>query len=100
MASLRITTEERPSEITLKLEGNISGAQVGEFQKTWSLLSHTLGRKKLQIDLCDVTQMNAAAREILAEIYRRTGAKFLADTPLTKYFAEEAQRGTRKSEEV
>ena len=32
-------------------------------------------------------------RNLLAEIHAKTGAEFLADTPLTKYFAEEAQQG-------
>jgi hypothetical protein len=39
--------------------------------------------------------MDAAGRHLLAEIHAKTGADFLADTPMTKYFAEEAMRGIR-----
>lgn len=35
--------------------------------------------------------MDGRGRRILAEIHRKTGADFLADTPMTKYFAEEAR---------
>jgi hypothetical protein len=34
-------------------------------------------------------------RRLLAEIHAKTGAEFLADTPMTKYFAEEAMQGIR-----
>jgi hypothetical protein len=36
--------------------------------------------------------MSADGRRILAEIHKQTGADFIADTPLTKYFAREARR--------
>ena len=39
--------------------------------------------------------MDAAGRHLLAEIHDKTGADFLADTPMTKYFAEEAMQGIR-----
>jgi hypothetical protein len=35
--------------------------------------------------------MNADARQVLAEIYRQTKADILADTPITTYYAEQAQ---------
>jgi hypothetical protein len=33
--------------------------------------------------------MYADGRRVLTEIYKKTGADFLADTPMTEYFAEE-----------
>jgi hypothetical protein len=35
--------------------------------------------------------MDRDARRILADIHRDTGAQFVANSPMTKYFAEEAQ---------
>lgn len=66
------------------------------------MLATSLGSRKLWVDLRGVTQMNVEAREVLAEIHQKTGAKMLADTPMTKYFAEEARRpkGSRTSEEA
>lgn len=43
--------------------------------------------------------MDVAARRILAGIYKTVGAEFVADTPMTKYFAAEAQRQDPKSAE-
>jgi len=43
--------------------------------------------------------MNADARQVLAEIHKRTGADLLADTPMTKYFAEEARRNGQNIKE-
>jgi hypothetical protein len=43
--------------------------------------------------------VNADGRRVLAEIYRQTGADFIADTPLTKYFAREARRSRGNARE-
>jgi hypothetical protein len=58
-------------------------------------LAPSLGPRKLSVDLRGITFMDAAGRHVLAEIHDGTGAEFLADTPMTKYFAEEAMRGIR-----
>jgi len=66
---------------------------VDELSRTWQNLAPSLGSRKLSIDLRGVTFMDLAGRHLLAEIHAKTGAEFLADTPMTKYFAEEAMRG-------
>lgn len=57
----------------------------------------SLGSKRLCVDLREVLQMDADGRRVLAEIYKKTGADLLANTPMTKYFAEEARREDLKS---
>jgi anti-anti-sigma regulatory factor len=64
---------------------------VKEFQEIWSSLAPSFRSKQVTIDLRGVTQMSADGRQILAEIYKQTNAKILADTPMTIYFAEEAK---------
>ncbi len=39
--------------------------------------------------------MDTSGRQLLAEIHAKTGADFIADRPLTKYYAEEAMQGIR-----
>lgn len=51
------------------------------------------------VDLRGVTYMDAHARQILAEMYRHTGAEFLANTPMTSYFVEEARGEAKKDNE-
>jgi hypothetical protein len=41
--------------------------------------------------------MDRDAKALLAQIYKATGVEFLANTPLTKHFAEEARRTKEKS---
>jgi hypothetical protein len=47
------------------------------------------------VDLRGVMYVDETGRKLLAEIHGRTGAEFVADTPLTKHFAEEARQGIR-----
>lgn len=92
---LKITVQEEAEAVTLKIEGVVVGPNVPELQRAWQELVPSLGSRKLLVDLCDVTFMDSAARSILADISRKLGAEFLADTPMTKYFAQEAKRAVR-----
>jgi len=99
--TMRITTDEGPETATLKLEGRVEGAGVTEFQCAWRSLLGSLGAKRLWVDLRGVTHMDEDAREVLSEIHKKTGARFLADTPLVKYFAAQARRAdSSKAQEV
>lgn len=89
--TLKITIDDRPATLTMKLEGRIVGPWTNALQQSWDSLKQS-GRKHLVVDLCGVTHVDKAGRQILADIHRQTGARFVADTPLTKYFAEEAVR--------
>jgi ABC-type transporter Mla MlaB component len=95
---LRITTHEEAKAVTLRLEGSVAGPVLAEFYRTWHALAASLGSRKLSVDLCGVTFVDEAGRRLLAEIHNTTAAQFLADTPFTKYFAEQASRGTSRSE--
>ena len=75
----------------MKIEGKIAGPNVSALDQAWQELAPSLGQKKLKVDLCGVTHADEVGRSLLAEIHDQTGAEFVADTPLTKYFAEEAQ---------
>jgi hypothetical protein len=81
----------------LKLEGQVTGPGTQEFERVWRSLEHSVDSKKLVVDLGGVIHMDADAQKLLAEIYRKTGAEFVADSPMTKYFAEEAQQATGKN---
>jgi anti-anti-sigma regulatory factor len=93
---LKITIHDEPDALRLKLEGKVTGGLVSEFDKTWRSLAPSLGSKKLVVDLCGVLYMDSEARRLLAEIHQKTGAHFLTDTPMTKYFADEARRSKKK----
>ena len=81
----------------MKLAGRIAGPWAAEFERTWRELEQSLNSRKLSLDLREVTYADEAGRKLLREIYGRTGAEMWGDSPLTKYFVEEAMRKSSKN---
>jgi hypothetical protein len=96
---LKITVYEDQMAHTIKLEGKIVGPWVEEFQRVWTLLGPSLGSKKLQIDLRGVAFTDDKGKQLLREIYQKTHARFLADSPLTQYFADDAMQARNQKQE-
>lgn len=99
---LRITVDEQAETRRLRLDGRVTGPWATEFERVWREISAALDSKKLLVDLRGVTHMDALGRRVLAEIHRQTAAEFLADSPMTAFYAEEARRtgaGSAKEEE-
>ena len=89
---LKITVHEDQRTHTIKLEGKIGGPWVEELERTWTALAPLLGSKRLQLDLRGVVFADDNGWKLLREIYRKTHAGFLTDSPLTKYFADKAMQ--------
>lgn len=96
---LRITVYEDQGTQTIKLEGKIGGPWVEELERMWTSLAPSLGSKRLQLDLRDVAFADDRGRELLRRIYRKTHAGFLTDSPLTKYFADDAMQPRKQKQE-
>ena len=90
---MRITIQAAEQSVTIKIEGRVAEHLVAELDRSWHELAPSLGSRILSVDLRGVTFMDRTGRDLLAEIHAKTGAAFLADTPMTKYFAEEAMQG-------
>jgi hypothetical protein len=89
-----VTIHERePERVTLQIEGKISEMHVPELHRAWQELAADLEQRMLCVDICGVTYVGDAGQKLLSEIHASAGAQFNADTPLTKYFAEQAQQG-------
>jgi hypothetical protein len=98
---LKITVQESEGAETIKLDGKIAGPWVEELSRTWHALAPSLGRKRLELDMRGVGYVDDKGRKLLREIYQRTNAYFLADSPLIRYFADEAMRqSSNDGEEV
>lgn len=89
---LRITICESPRVKTLQLEGKIAGPWAQELQKTWQSMNTSLGAKDLQVDLRGITFVDNSGRRVLREIYQKARATFLANSPLTQYYADDAMQ--------
>jgi hypothetical protein len=93
---LRITIHETAKGQTIQLEGKIAGPWVEVFNRTWHSLGPSLGSGELHLDLRGVAFVDTNGRKLLREIYQKTNACFLADSPLTQYFADDARRRSPK----
>jgi hypothetical protein len=78
----------------MKLEGRMVGPWVTECQRAWLALEPSLSPKKLSVDLCGVIFVDESGLELLREIYNATRADFVANSPLTRHFAELARGPT------
>jgi hypothetical protein len=79
----------------MTLEGRVSGPWVAECDKTYRSIASSLGSRKLRIDLRGVTNLDESGKRLLGEIHQKCGADFVADTPMTKYFAQQARAQAR-----
>ena len=93
---LRISIDERPDTVTIKLEGRISGPWTGEFARAWENLKPSLDGRRLLVDLSGLDFVDPGGAHLLEEIYQETFADFVADSPLAKYFAEQARRRSNR----
>lgn len=89
---LRVTVKEDPQTVVIKLEGKVAGLWVGEFDQAWRSLEYSWVSKKFSLDLRGVSSVDYEGRRLLRKIYEKTGTAFMTDSPLTKYFAEEAMQ--------
>ena len=78
--------------MTVKIEGRLAGAHVSELHRAWQELGAALGARRLVVDLRGLLHADEAGRSLLASMHATRRAEFLADTPLTKYFAEQARQ--------
>jgi anti-anti-sigma regulatory factor len=89
---LRITEQRRSGSTTLKLEGKLTGAWVGELERAWQSAGDPKG---IIIDLCNVSFVNTRGRDLLARMYRG-GADLVTSTPLMKQVVEEITNGPER----
>ena len=82
----------------MRLEGEVIGPWVEECRRTWDAIQADLGPKKLRLDLRGVTFMDDRGTALLRQIHRMSGAEVLANSPLTKYFADHIKRKIEKTE--
>ena len=76
---LKITVEQEPDSITLKLEGSLSGAWVSELEDAWRSAVFDGTGRAVCVDLAAVLGMDAAGRYLLLLIHERGGRMIGSD---------------------
>ena len=97
---LRITVEENPMAVLIKLEGRVTGPWAAELGRLWEEKAPVVAKKKLSLDLRGTTFADACGIRILRAIYSQTGAAILAGTPWTQYLASEIARENPQNEDM
>ena len=69
---------------------------VDEFARAWENLKPSLDGRRLLVDLSGLDFVDPGGAHLLEEIYQETFADFVADSPLAKYFAEQARRPSNR----
>ena len=73
---LRITINDAPDRLGLKLEGKLGGAWVSELEESWRAATASLGNRPLSVDLTGVDCVDAAGKYLLA-LMHKAGARFV-----------------------
>jgi ABC-type transporter Mla MlaB component len=74
---LRITVHETPQQITLKLEGSLTGSWVMELEDCWRAASSNPAGRLLCLDLTEVDSVDSAGTYLLALLHNR-GVRLIA----------------------
>ena len=96
---LKISIKDDSPTATLKIEGKLVGPWAMELGRTWHDLWASANQMPLRLDIRGVTFADEKGAHILREIVRETGAAVLSDSPLTKYFANQATGGVALEQE-
>jgi len=89
---LKISVNQRADLVIVKLEGKLAGLWVPELERVWCSLLTALKSTEISLDLRDLNFVDKDGRTLLRRIHAQSGATFVADTPLTRYYADEASR--------
>lgn len=76
----------------MKLEGKIVGPWVSECRQSWQGLQNSMGLKKLALDFRGISFVDSEGMALLREIYAACRPTIIADSPLTRHFAEQIVR--------
>jgi hypothetical protein len=92
----KISIADTPSRRTLLVEGTLTGPWIAEVGTTWRNASQDLGRRRLVIDLTNVTVISRDAEDAIFDLMRK-GANFSCGGVLMRYVLKELAR--KKPEE-
>jgi ABC-type transporter Mla MlaB component len=85
---LRITTNQTPRVITLRLEGRLEGPWVDVLAECWRDVAARVEKKRLGVDLNGVTFVDGAGKAQLAQMHVH-GAEFIAEDLMNKAIVAE-----------
>jgi len=87
----KISIADTPYRRTLLVEGTLIGPWIPELSTTWRNASQDLGKRKLVIDLTNVTVIGRAGEDAIFDLMQR-GANFSCGGVLIKHVLKQLAR--------
>jgi hypothetical protein len=87
----RISIADTPSRRTLIVEGTLVGPWVAELGRTWRNASQELDRRKLVIDLRNLTAISREGEDAIFELMKK-GVKFTCCGVLNRHVLKQLAR--------
>ena len=91
---LRITIDESPESVTLRLEGKLIGPWVEEVEQCWRRVFATVGARMVLVDLSAVDFVDRAGRSLLSRMHA-AGFRLEGSGPMTQYLVEQINQDSR-----
>jgi len=85
---MRITQQQDGETITLKIEGSLAGEWTNVMKRCWDEIKNDTRPLVIRIDLTEVTDIDVAGRELLAQMFA-SGAIAGAANVMTKAVVEQ-----------
>jgi len=87
---MRVTVNEGKNKMVVKIEGRLVEPWTSELESTWRSLR--LESKGLLLDISEMRFVDNSGKQILKDIVTATNCEIRANSPLTRYFADEIVR--------
>jgi hypothetical protein len=87
----RISIADTPSRRTLIVEGTLVGPWVAELGRTWRNAGQDIDRRKLVIDLRNLTDISREGEDAIFDLMKK-GAKFTCGGVLTRHVLKQLAR--------
>lgn len=89
---LKISVQDNSGSLHLKLEGKLAHPWTAELEAVWGQLVHSLEHRTLHLDLRGTTFVDPHGMHLLRTIVQAANPEILADSPLTRQYAEQARQ--------
>jgi anti-anti-sigma regulatory factor len=92
---LRITIDEGPGSVTLRLEGKLIGPWVEEVEQCWRKVFATLGVRTVLADLSAVDFVDPCGQGLLVRMHA-AGFRLAGRGPMTQHLVDQIDQESRR----
>lgn len=89
---LKISKIDGTDAIVLQIEGKLITPWTAELECVWQNITDSLKTRRLLLDIRNTTSIDQGGFECLTRIAQVANARILADTPLTRQFADRVRQ--------